>query len=88
MSYKRIFVLVMDSVGIGYDDKSYLFNDEGANTLKHIGEYGTLAIPTLNSLGLGDLEDINGTNKVNHPHSYVMITTADAMASTAPGKIL
>lgn len=73
MKYKRIFVLVMDSVGIGYDDKSHLFNDEGANTLKHIGEYdGGLNIPTLNSLGLGDLEDIRNTKKVSHPHSYVM----------------
>lgn len=73
MSYRRIYVLVMDSVGIGYDDTSKKYNDEGANTLKHIAEYNNgLNIPTLNSLGLGDLEVIKGTSKVAHPHSYVM----------------
>ena len=73
MNYKRIFLVVMDSVGIGYDALSKSFNDEGANTLKHIADYmGGLKIPTLNSLGLGDLEDIKGTNKVSHPHSYVL----------------
>ena len=73
MSYKRIFLLVMDSVGIGYDKMSASFGDEGANTLKHISEYvNGLNIPTMNSLGLGDLEDIKGTTKVDHPHSYVL----------------
>ena len=41
----------MDSVGIGYDSKSYLYDDEGANTLLHIGErVGPINIPTLNAL--------------------------------------
>ena len=51
MSYKRIFLIVMDSVGIGYDKMSASFGDEGANTLKHIAEkVNGLNIPTLNSL--------------------------------------
>jgi len=73
MNYKRIFVLVMDSVGIGYDSLSKSFNDEGANTLLHIADsVNGLNIPALNSLGLGDLEAIKGTNIVNHPNSFVM----------------
>ena len=35
---KRAFVIVIDSLGIGSDEKAYLYNDEGANTLKHIFE--------------------------------------------------
>lgn len=71
--FKRIFVLVMDSVGIGYDDTSYKYNDEGANTWVHTSEQcNGLNIPTLNSLGLYDLDNnILGTSKVSHPHSYV-----------------
>lgn len=73
MSYKRIIVIVMDSVGIGFDYLSYLFNDEGANTLEHIAlNVNGLNIPTLNALGIADLGDIKGTNKVNHPYSYTM----------------
>ena len=72
--FKRIFVIVADSVGCGYDKESYRFNDEGANTLKHISENvpGGLNIPNLNKLGIGDLTEIVGTNKVNHPHSFSM----------------
>ena len=71
--FKRIFVLVMDSVGIGYDDTSYKYNDEGANTWVHTSQQcNGLNIPTLNSLGLYDLDNnILGTSKVSHPHSYV-----------------
>ena len=34
--YKRIIILVMDSVGIGHAPDAAKFNDEGANTLGHI----------------------------------------------------
>lgn len=71
--YKRIFVIVADSVGIGYDNTSHLYGDEGANTLKHIAENnGGLRVPCLNRLGLADLEEILGTTKVEHPNSYVV----------------
>ena len=73
MSYKRIFIIVLDSVGIGYDLLSKNFNDEGANTLIHIADANNgLNIPTLNRLGINDLGDIKGTTRVNHPFSYVM----------------
>jgi phosphopentomutase len=71
--YKRIFVIVMDSLGVGSDSFSYLYKDEGANTFAHISEVcGGLNIPTLNSLGVGELTNILGTSKVNHPNSFVM----------------
>lgn len=71
--YKRIFVIVADSVGIGYEPDAARFGDEGSNTLVHISEKmpNGLYIPTLNSLGIGDLAPIIGTTKVTHPHSYV-----------------
>lgn len=69
--YKRIFLLVMDSLGIGNDPKAKLYNDEGANTLLHILEKNNgLNIPTLTSLGLGDLVDYDKLTKVNHIHSF------------------
>ena len=70
--YKRIFVVVADSMGTGYMKDSAKFGDEGANTLLHIGEKmpNGLNVPTLNSLGLGDFDPIKGTSKVNHPQSF------------------
>lgn len=69
--YKRIFLIVMDSVGVGNDPKAKLYDDEGANTLLHTIEANNgLNIPTLTKLGIGDLVDSKLINKVNHKHSY------------------
>ena len=76
--YKRIFVIVADSAGIGYEpDADKFFNgdssDWGSNTFVHIAEKmpNGLNIPNMNAIGIADLADIRGTTKVNHPHSYV-----------------
>lgn len=57
--YKRIIILVMDSVGIGHATDAAKFNDEGANTLGHIeATAGLIHCPTLRSLGLANIADI------------------------------
>ena len=74
---KRVFVIVMDSVGIGSEPDADRFynaghNDVGSNTWVHIAEKNHgLSVPALEGLGLGDLAPIQGVKKVNHPHSYV-----------------
>ena len=76
--YKRIIVIVLDSLGIGnakdaanfYQNKE--INDLGSNTFKHISEAfeNGLNIPILESFGLRDLDEIKGVNFVDHPNSY------------------
>lgn len=57
--YKRIIILVMDSVGIGHAPDAAKFNDEGANTLGHIeATAGLIHCPTLRYLGLANIADI------------------------------
>lgn len=57
--YKRIIILVMDSVGIGHAPDAAKFNDEGVNTLGHIeSTAGLIHCPTLRSLGLANIADI------------------------------
>ncbi|MCH5180460.1 MAG: phosphopentomutase [Erysipelotrichales bacterium] len=74
MKYKRIFVIVMDSAGIGAMKDADKFGDAGTNTFVHTSERcGGLSIPTLNSIGIGDLGAVVGTSKVEHKHSYSMI---------------
>ncbi len=71
--FKRVFVIVMDSVGIGAMPDAAQFGDEGANTFKHTADAcGGLHIPNLNKLGIGDLTSIKGASIINHPQSYAM----------------
>lgn len=64
--YNRVFLIVMDSVGIGEAPDAADFNDEGANTLGHIAEHmNGLHMPNMAKLGLGLIEDIKGIEKQN-----------------------
>lgn len=61
MKYKRIFLIVCDSLGIGNAKDAKSFNDEGANTLQHICDFcNGLDLPNLEGLGLGNLGDFKG----------------------------
>ena len=72
MSFKRIFVIIMDSVGIGALPDAKLFGDEGTNTFLHTAQRcGGLNLPVLGSLGLADLAPIQGVSKQRHPNSFV-----------------
>ena len=72
--FKRIFLIVADSVGIGEEPDAKDFGDEGSFTLGHIAEkMGGLHLPTMQSLGLGNLAPIQGVEPVaSHPHSYCL----------------
>lgn len=68
MKYKRIFLIVMDSVGCGTAPMSHLYGDDGANTIKHISEAtGGINLPTLEKMGYGNITDIKGINKIENP---------------------
>ncbi len=74
MKYKRIFVIVMDSAGIGAMKDADKFGDAGTNTWVHTSERcGGLDIPTINALGIGDLGKVVGASIVSHPHAYSLI---------------
>lgn len=72
--FKRVFLIVMDSVGIGEMADSHLFGDKGANTLVHTANAnGGLHVPFMEKYGLGQLHPILGVKNVeNHPTSYVL----------------
>lgn len=57
MTYKRVFAIVLDSVGAGPAPDGAAFGDQGADTLGHVGHHfaGKLALPNLASLGLSNL---------------------------------
>jgi len=70
-NFKRIFLVVMDSVGIGEAPDAEEFNDVGANTLGHIAEkMNGLNMPNMQKLGLGNIGDIKGIEKQDSPLAY------------------
>jgi phosphopentomutase len=71
--YKRIFVIVLDSLGIGAMPDSPAFGDAGVDTLGHILErMGTLDIPNLRKLGLLNLHTAGKMVGVEKPMGRYM----------------
>ena len=69
--YKRVFLVVMDSVGCGTAPLSHEYGDEGANTIKHIAEATNgINLPNLKKLGYGNLTEIKGVEPVENPLGY------------------
>ena len=65
MQFKRIFLLVLDSVGVGETADAINFNDNGANTLGHVNEACDLFIPNLKKIGFLDTLTMNDNPAVD-----------------------
>ena len=66
--YQRVFLIVLDSLGIGAMPDAKRFGDTGADTLGHISDtVGHLNIPNLQKLGLANLHPLKQVPAVEHP---------------------
>jgi phosphopentomutase len=72
--YKRIFLIVADSAGIGEEPDAAKFGDVGTNTWVHAAQsVGGLNVPVMESFGVGELADIPGVKAIHdHPHAFSM----------------
>ncbi len=69
--YHRIFLIVIDSLGIGAMPDAAEFGDEGTNTLQHISEsVETFRIPNLQKLGMANLVSLKQVPPVPAPMAY------------------
>lgn len=69
--YNRIFVIVMDSLGVGAMADSEKFGDVGVNTLGHISEsVDTFIIPNLKKLGLANICPLKQVEPEEKPMAY------------------
>ncbi len=69
--YKRVFVIVIDSFGIGAMPDSEKFGDIGVDTYGHIAEsVDHFVIPNLQKLGLSNLHPVKGVDPVTEPIGY------------------
>lgn len=55
---KRVFIIVLDSVGVGEMPDSALYGDEGSNTLKSVSKDALFAMPNMERLGLFHIDGI------------------------------
>lgn len=71
MALKRVFLTVLDSVGIGEAPDAETFGDTGADTLGHIAEErGGLKLPNMEKMGLGNIREIPGVHKASEPIAH------------------
>ncbi len=64
---KRLFIIVLDSVGIGALPDAEKFGDAGADTMGHISKDENFSVPNLLSLGLGNIEGLAYLGKAEKP---------------------
>ena len=69
--YKRIFVIVMDSLGVGAMDDSPEFGDVGVNTLGHISQsVDSFCMPNLQKMGMANLTPLKQVEPVGKSIGY------------------
>lgn len=71
MKYKRIFTIVIDSLGVGAAPNAKEYQDEGCDTLGHIDQHmPNFKIPNLENLGLANLHPLTHVKPVQQPLAY------------------
>ena len=69
--YKRVFTIVIDSLGAGDAADAAAFGDAGTDTLGHIAEsVGNLHIPNLQKLGIANMKPLKNIAPVEAPKAY------------------
>lgn len=64
---KRVFLIVLDSFGIGNAPDADKFGDEGSNTLKSIYSSSKFNADTLGSLGMFNIDEVDVGTKTKNP---------------------
>lgn len=66
MKFKRIFVIVLDSLGVGEASDAIKFNDLGSNTLKRVLDNTDFTYPNLEKMGFLSLVNNNDVNSISY----------------------
>lgn len=75
---KRVFLIVLDSVGIGEMPDSAEYGDEGSNTMRAAAGSAEFSMPNMEAYGLFDLEGIRDLKKGNAPAKGAVMRMAEA----------
>ncbi len=85
--YKRIFTIVIDSLGVGALPDAQAYGDAGTDTLRHIAaNTDPFRIPNLQKLGMANLHPLKGVEPVEKPLAYfAKLNEASAGKDTMTG---
>ena len=71
--YNRIFIIVIDSLGVGALNDASAYGDAGTDTLGHISQnVKEFHIPNLQKLGIANLHPLKQVPAVEQPMGYFM----------------
>lgn len=76
MKFKRIFLMVLDSLGVGETADAANFKDTGANTLGHIQQRCDLFVPNLKKIGF--LDTLNMSENIDVDAYYTIAKPINA----------
>ncbi|MFO7694943.1 MAG: phosphopentomutase [Vicinamibacterales bacterium] len=79
--FRRVFVIVIDSLGVGALPDAALYGDQGSNTLGNIAAELPLRIPNLQALGISRVVPLSGL-----PPAEAPLGAYGRMAEVSPGK--
>ena len=64
---KRVFLIVLDSFGIGAEPDAAAFGDEGTNTLGAIAKHPNFNCPNLQKMGMFNIDGVTAGEKTAAP---------------------
>ena len=85
---RRVFLIVLDSFGIGEMEDAQNFGDFGVNTLKSVSQSPYFAVPNMQTMGLGNIDGVAGLEPVKAPvGSYGRMTEKSQGKDTTIGHL-
>ena len=83
---KRVFLIVLDSVGIGEEPDAAAYGDAGSHTLRACWRSGKLELPNLRRLGLYNIDGVGCGEPVDRPAgAFARVREASAGKDTTTG---
>jgi phosphopentomutase len=68
--FKKIILIVLDSVGIGELPDAALFGDAGSDTLGHVSEITGVKLPNMQRIGLGNIKSLKSVPPIENPIGF------------------
>lgn len=82
----RVFLIVLDSFGVGNAPDAAAFGDEGSNTFKACYNFGKLNIPNMKKLGLFNIDGVDFGEREKEPlGAYARLVEESAGKDTTIG---
>ncbi len=66
----RSFLIIIDGLGIGAQEDSGKYGDEGADTLGNVSRIGNAKLPNFEQLGLGNIKPLDSIKPTDDPSGY------------------